>query len=52
MHIVLRRKSPACDYPAETARLAGLIADARVRCAFVGADNRANQSRAAGSCDG
>jgi NAD(P)-dependent dehydrogenase (short-subunit alcohol dehydrogenase family) len=30
----LRRKS-ACGYPAETARLAGLIADARVRCAFV-----------------
>ena len=51
MHIALRRKS-ACDYPAETASLAGLIAAAHVGCAFVAADNRANQSRAAVSCDG
>jgi len=29
-----------------------VIADARVGCAFVAADNRTNQSRAAGSCDG
>jgi hypothetical protein len=51
MNKALRRKT-AGDYPAETASLAGLIAAARVGCAFVAAHNRANQSRAAVSCDG